>query len=91
MASKTHMNVRLSQKAAGEGGSGSESLGSLKGGGQHLRVELLGPACFGLALPRTPLGWELGLWIQQLLALRGTQGKSQLLLAGLDAGIGLLV
>lgn len=39
----------------------------------------------------TPLGWELGLWIQHPLALRGSQGKSQLLLARLDAGVGLLV
>lgn len=52
---------------------------------------MLDPACFGLALPRTPLGWELELWIQQLLALRGTRDESQLLLAGLDAGVGLLV
>lgn len=58
---------------------------------QHLWVKVLGPACFGLASPRTPLGWELGLWIQYPLALRGTWGQSQLLLACLDAGVGLLV
>lgn len=54
-------------------------------------MEVPGPACFGLALPWTPLGWQLGLWIQRPLALRGTRGKSQLLLACLDAGVGLLV
>ena len=66
-------------------------LAVLRGRGRHLGVVRPGPSCFGLALPRNPLGWELVLWVQHPVALRGTRGKSQLLLARLDASVGLSV
>lgn len=82
--------MRLSQKAPGKGGGGTEAFGSLGAG-----VGTSGSQCRALLalvwLRPGPSGLGAGALDPASVGLRGTWGKSQLHLTGLDEGVGLSV